>query len=36
MAGQREEISLRVLKNISGVSAPFELHKDVLSLLKVT
>ena len=25
MAGQREEISLRVLKNISGVSAPFEL-----------
>ena len=25
MAGQREEISLRVLKNVSGVSAPFEL-----------
>ena len=25
MVGQREEISLRVLKNISGVSAPFEL-----------
>ena len=25
MAGQSEEISLRVLKNVSGVSAPFEL-----------
>ena len=25
MAGQREEVSLRVLKNVSGVSAPFEL-----------
>ena len=40
MATQRHEISLRVLKNISRVSAPFELfykmlHKDVLSLLSV-
>ena len=47
MAAQRHEISLRVLKNISRVSAPFKLfydefkvkkmlHKDVLSLLSVT
>ena len=48
MAVQRHEISLRVLKNISRVSAPFELfydefkvtnselHKDVLSLLSDT
>ena len=42
MAAQRHEVSLRVLKNISRVSAPFELfydemlHKDVLSLLGVT
>ena len=42
MAAKRHEISLRVFKNISRVSAPFELfydemlHKDVLSLLSVT
>ena len=37
MAAQRHEISLRVLKNISRVSPPFELlHKDILSLLSVT
>ena len=46
MAMQKHEISLRVLKNISRVSAPFELFmefkvdkmlpKDVLSLLSVT
>ena len=42
MAAQRREISLRVLKNISRVSPPFELlydemlHKDILSLLSVT
>ena len=46
MAAQRHEISLRVLKNISRVSAPFELFydefkvtkcctKEVLSLLSV-
>ena len=46
MAAQRHEISLRVLKNISRVSAPFELsydelkvknselHKDVLSFVE--
>ena len=28
MAAQRHEISLRVLKNISGVSPPFELFYD--------
>ena len=44
MTAQRHEISLRVLKNISQVSPPFELfydefksykmlHEDVLSLL---
>ena len=47
VAAQRHEISLRVLKNISRVSAPFELFydefkvtkccaKNVLSLLSVT
>ena len=47
MAAQRHEISLRVLKNISRVSPPFELFydefkvtkcctKDILSLLSVT
>ena len=44
MAAQRHEISLRVLKNISRVSPPFELFydesykmlQDVLSLLSVT
>ena len=47
VAAQRQEISLRVLKNISQVSPPFELfydefksykmlHEDVLSLLSVT
>ena len=47
MAAQRHEISLRVFKNISQVSTPFELfydefkvtkcqHKDVLSSLSVT
>ena len=42
MAAQRHEISIRALKNILRVSAPFELfydellHKEVLSLLSVT
>ena len=32
MAAQRHEISLRVLKNISRVSPPFELFYDELKL----
>ena len=34
MAAQRHEISLRVLKNISRVSAPFELSYDEFKVTK--
>ena len=34
MAAQRHEISLRVLKNISLVSAPFELFYDEFKVIK--
>ena len=34
MAAQRHEISLRVLKNISRVSAPFELFYDEFKITK--
>ena len=34
MAAQRHEISLRVLKNISRVSAPFELFYDEFKVTK--
>ena len=34
MAAQRHEISLRVLKNISRVSAPFELFYDKFKVTK--
>ena len=34
MAAERHEISLRVLKNISRVSAPFELFYDELKVTK--
>ena len=34
MAAQRHEISLRVLKNISQVSAPFELFDDEFKVTK--
>ena len=34
MAAQRHEVSLRVLKNISQVSAPFELFYDELKVTK--
>ena len=34
MAAQRHEVSLRVLKNISQVSAPFELFYDELKVKK--
>ena len=34
MAAQRHEISLRVLKNISRVTAPFELLYDELKVTK--
>ena len=34
MASQRHEISLRVLKNISRVSAPFELFYDKFKVTK--
>ena len=34
MAAQRHEISLRVLKNISRVSAPFELSYDEFEVTK--
>ena len=34
MAAQRHEISLRVLKNISRVSPPFELFYDELKVTK--
>ena len=36
MAAQRHEISLRVLKNISRVSAPFELFQHEFSLTTTT
>ena len=35
MAAQRHEISLRVLKNISRVSAPFELFYDEFKVSKM-
>ena len=34
MAAQRHEISLRVLKNISRMSAPFELSYDEFNVTK--
>ena len=34
MAAQRHEVSLRVLKNISRVSAPFELFYDEFKVTK--
>ena len=34
MAAQKHEVSLRVLKNISQVSAPFELFYDELKVTK--